>query len=101
MSSQGEPVLAKLLDQPRTVMVLLDMYEGLALSCDDLKKEADQSPHDAAVKSNLDKYKNLYKKRVGIDVALRVDLRREADDKIKAESSAEASKAQPASGQAQ
>jgi len=83
--SREQPLDARLLEQPRTVMTLIAMYEGLARSCDQMLTSASQSPLDAATQAHLERYLRLYEKRVGVDVTRRNELRQKADERIQQE----------------
>jgi hypothetical protein len=74
-----EQPLDNLVKHPRTVKILLDMYEGLAQSCDEMIQRAKQVPLDTATQANLDRLRDSYARRIGVDVTHREKLRQEAD----------------------
>ena len=90
MSSSEELPLEILLKQPRTLMVLLDTYEGLAQACDQMTQRASQGTLDTAAQTQLRQFEALYVKRVGVDVAMRQQVRRRAREIIQAQSAAHA-----------
>ena len=78
-TSGEQPLDTALLEQPRTVKILIAMYEGLARSCDDMSKKANQSPPDTNAQKHLKRYRRMYEKRVGVDFTERERLSRAAD----------------------
>lgn len=75
----GEQAVENLVKHPRTVKILLDMYEGLAQSCDQMIERAKQERLDTATQANLDRLRESYVRRIGVDVTNREKLRQEAD----------------------
>lgn len=88
MAFLTEQPLDTLLKQPRTVMFLLEMYEGLAQFCDQLLVLASSNSLEPSAQAQLNRYRTFYVKRVGVDVTHRDALRQEADKIIQDEISA-------------
>jgi hypothetical protein len=59
--------------------VLLNMHEGLAQYCEQ------QVAKGAAASTAVDRYRNFYQKRVGIDYRDRDDVRRQVNEILNAE----------------
>ena len=87
MSLPHELPVDLLLKQPRALMVLLDMYEGLAESCDEMQSRERQGPLDPATKAQLRQFQSLYVSRVGVEVSNRKQVKLRAGEIIRSQSS--------------
>src|SRR3712207_4168976 len=72
--SRGKTVEDLVNTQPRTLRVLMDLYEGLALYCEQAEKEADTQTREQA-----ETFQSLYEEQVGIPVHQRNEIRKRVD----------------------
>lgn len=84
MNRISNQCLESLMKQPHTVMFLLDLYEGLAHSCERMQRNV--TGLDLAGRALLERNNLFYRKRVGVDIEQREMLRREAVNLIEMES---------------
>jgi hypothetical protein len=79
MDTPGQNPMPDLLERPLTMRMLLDTFEGVAETCEELART---NPEDSSVKQQLELSRNLYRNRVGIEVEQRQEVRRRVDERI-------------------
>ena len=74
--------MQRLVEHPRVTRMILGMHEGLAQLCDEMHEKEEAGMLDPVGLAHLNQYREMYRRRVGVDVIERAELLRAANEAI-------------------